>query len=86
MSLVRRSQEQSTTLITLKEAAEMLRLDESTIRKGRAGTDALTLVRQGTGLRQPIFLVREEVEAHISSLVEHAREQKERPLKLVYGT
>jgi hypothetical protein len=86
MSLIRRKQpEQAVTLITLREAAEMLRLDESTIRKGRAGTDVLTLVRQGRGKRQPIFLVREEVEAHIKSLVEHARRQKERPLELVYG-
>ncbi|MFL6285725.1 MAG: hypothetical protein ACJ74Q_21515 [Pyrinomonadaceae bacterium] len=87
MSLIRRTPEvkEKVTLITLREAAEMLRLDESTIRKRRAGTDSLTLVRQGTGKRQPIFLIREEVEAHIQSLVEHARAQKERPLKLVYG-
>jgi hypothetical protein len=87
VSLIRRKPEakEPVTLITLKEAAEMLRLDESTIRKHRAGTDSLTLVRQGTGKRQPIFLIREEVEAHIQSLVDRARAQKERFPKLVYG-
>jgi hypothetical protein len=67
------------------EAAEMLRLDESTIRQRKAGTDTLTLVRQGSGKRQPIFLVREEVEAHIASMVERARACNVLPLKLVYG-
>jgi hypothetical protein len=88
VSLIRRKQPQAepVTLITLREAAEMLRLDESTIRKGRAGTDVLTLVRQGRGKRQPIFLIREEVEGHIASMVEHARSQKRRIKELVFGT
>lgn len=87
MSLIRRNppEKEQVTLITLREAAELLRLDESTIRKGRAGTDVLTLVRQGRGKRQPIFLIREEVEAHIASMVEHARRLKERPKELVFG-
>jgi hypothetical protein len=63
----------------------MLRLDESTVRQRKAGTGDLTLVRQGTGKRPRVFLIREEVEAHIASLVERARAQNERPLKLVYG-
>lgn len=89
MSLIRRKQQgaaEDVTLITLREAAEKLRLDESTIRKGRAGTQGLTLVRQGTGKRQRVFLILEEVEAHKASLVEHARSQKRRPFELVYGT
>jgi hypothetical protein len=78
LSLIRRTPEskEKVTLITLREAAGMLRLDESTIRKRQAGTGSLTLVRQGTGKRQPIFLIREGVEAHIESLVEAARAQK----------
>lgn len=84
MSLIRRKQQ--ITLIRLREAAELLRLHESTIRKRMAGTDALTLVRQGTGQRQRIFLIREEVEAHIASIVDHARRQKKRPIELVYGS
>jgi hypothetical protein len=85
--MIRRKPEskEKVTLITLREAAELLRLDESTIRQRKAGTDSLTLVRQGTGKRQPIFLIREEVEAHIESLVNNARARKERPVKLVYG-
>ena len=89
MSLIRRKQQspaQPVTFVKLKDAAEMLQLDESTIRKGRAGTDVLTLVRQGTGKRQRVFLVLEEIEAYKASLVEHALAQKAHPLKLVYGT
>lgn len=88
MSLIRRkpeSAEPTPTLITLKEAAAMLRLTPSAIRQRKAGTHVLTLVRQGTGQRQPIFLVREEVEAHIRSLVEHARRLKDHPFQLVHG-
>jgi hypothetical protein len=72
------------TLITLKEAAEMLRLDESTLRKGRAGTAHLTLIRQGTGRRQPIFLLLEEVEAHVASLVANARRLNSIPEAAVF--
>ncbi len=87
MSLIRRKgPAPAYTLITLQEAAEMLRLDESTIRKGLAGTDVLTKVRLGRGQRQRIRLVKEEVEAYIASMVEHAREKQGRALKLVYGT
>jgi hypothetical protein len=74
MSLIRRGERQKVTLIRLKQAAEMLNLDESTVRKGCAGTAHLTKVRQGSGRRQRISLVLEEVEAHIESLVRYARE------------
>ncbi len=89
MSLIRKKQQTSEprpTLITLREAAEMLRLDESTIRKGRAGTDVLTKVRLGTSKRARIRLDRNEVEAYIASMFENARRQKRRPLELVYGS
>ena len=49
------------------------------------GTGSLALIRQGTGKRPRVFLIREEVEAYIASLIEHARGKKEHPLKLVYG-
>ncbi|HEX8773739.1 MAG TPA: hypothetical protein VF735_09010 [Pyrinomonadaceae bacterium] len=73
-------------LIPLKEAAEMLCLDESTIRKGRAGTANLTRVRQGAGKRRRVFLLRSELELHIRLLITDAKEQQGRPLELVYGT
>jgi hypothetical protein len=60
-------------LITLREAAERLRLDESTLRKRQAGTAHLTLVRQGTGQRRRIFLVESEVEAHVREMIARAR-------------
>jgi hypothetical protein len=87
--LIRRKQQEpepTPTLITLKQAAEMLCLTPSAIRQRKAGTDVLTLVRQGTGKRQPIFLIKEEVEMHIRSLVDHARRQNRRPQELVFGT
>jgi hypothetical protein len=75
MGLIRRNQQEPLpTLITLKEASALLRLTPSAIRQNKAGTRHLTKVRQGEGKRQPIFLVLEEVEAHIRSLVENARE------------
>ena len=88
MSLVRRRTQQRgplEELLTLREAAEILRLDESTIRKRRAGTEHLTHVRQGTGQRQRIFLIRSEVEQHLRELIEYAREKNNHSLKLIYG-
>lgn len=88
MSLIRRSKQQRgpiEELLTLKEVAKMLRLDESTIRKRRAGTEHFTHVRQGTGQRQRIFLVRSEAEQHLRQLIEYAKEKNECSLKIVYG-
>jgi hypothetical protein len=79
MSLIRRKKAGAPAdgprekLITLREAAERLRLDESTLRKRQAGTDHLTLVRQGTGQRRRIFFVESEVEAHVRNMIEQAR-------------
>ena len=90
MSLIRRKKQQleytGPRLIPLRQAAEILCLDESTVRKGEAGTAHLKRVRQGTGQRQRIFLILEEVQAHIESLIEHARsldERTERHLRAV---
>ncbi len=51
------------TLITVKEAAALLGLDEAAVRSGTQGTASLTRVRQG----KKIFLIREEVEALVSA-------------------
>jgi len=83
MSLIRRKKQPKVkytgpVLIPLKQAAEILCLDESTLRKGEAGTGSLTRVRQGEGKRQRVFFVLQEVQAHIESLVAHARSLDER--------
>ncbi|HEY9405792.1 MAG TPA: hypothetical protein VIQ24_24290 [Pyrinomonadaceae bacterium] len=91
MSLIRRKKQpqveyQGPVLIPLKQAAAILCLDESTLRKGEAGTVHLTRVRQGTGRRQRVFLVLHEVQAHVESLIAHARsldERTERHLRIV---
>jgi hypothetical protein len=56
-------------LIPVAEGASMLGLDASTIRKRKAGTENLTLVRQGRNL----FMVRGEIIAHRTKLVDDAR-------------
>ncbi|HEX8289784.1 MAG TPA: hypothetical protein VF556_17515 [Pyrinomonadaceae bacterium] len=56
MSLIKRQ-----TLIGLCCAAQLLNLDESTIRQKKCGTENLTHVRCGSGKRQRISLILEEV-------------------------
>lgn len=88
MSLIRRKNAHGLVddeLMTLQEAAARLRLSEAAIRLKKAGTQDLTLIRQGEGKRRPIFLLRSEVEAHLRQLIERARAQRERPTRLVYG-
>ncbi len=58
MSLIRK---QSQTLIAPCCAAVLLDLDESTLRKGLAGTESLTQVRRGHGKRQRISFILEEI-------------------------
>ena len=76
MSLIRRNphEKEKITLIPLQRAADMLNLNESTVRQRKAGTESLTHVRQGHGKKQRISVILEEVEAHIESLVAFARE------------
>lgn len=57
--------------IPLAEAARMLGLDPSTIRKRKADTAGLTLIPQGRNL----FLVRGEVIAHKKKKLEDARQR-----------
>lgn len=65
-------------LIPLADGASMLGLDSSTIRKRMAGTENLTIIRQGRNL----FVIRSEVVAHRGKLIEDARRRND-PRKLV---
>lgn len=56
-------------LVPLREAAAMLGLDSSTIRKRAAGTGGLTMISQG----RKLFLVRGEIIAHRRKLIDDAR-------------
>ena len=56
MSLIKKK-----TLINICCAATLLDLDESTIRQGKCGTEDLTIVRKGTGKRQRLSVILEEV-------------------------
>ncbi len=58
MSLINRK---SQTLVAPCCAAMLLDLDESTLRKGKAGTESLTQVRRGNGKRQRISFILEEI-------------------------
>ncbi len=77
MSLIRKQ-----TLINLCCAARMLDLDESTLRKGQAGTESLTQVRRGNGRRQRVSFILEEVVELKIEWIEAARKPKSR-LRLV---
>jgi len=58
MSLINRK---SQTLVAPCCAAILLDLDESTLRKGKAGTESSTQVRRGNGKRQRISFILEEI-------------------------
>ena len=60
-------------LIPLREAAALLGLDPSTIRKRSAGTAHLTVVHQG----RKLFLVRGEIIAHRRKLIDDARQRND---------
>lgn len=60
-------------LIPLREAADLLGLDPSTIRKRSAGTAQLTVVHQG----RKLFLVRGEIIAHRRKLIDDARRRND---------
>ncbi|MCU1267204.1 MAG: hypothetical protein JWM21_3522 [Acidobacteria bacterium] len=54
------------TLITNKEAANILCLKESTIRGRKAGTEKLTRIKIG---KRGVRLILQEVEAHLNRLI-----------------
>ena len=58
----------------------MLDLDESTLRKGLAGTESLTQVRRGSGKRQRLSFILEEIIALKADWI--AAAQKPRGLRL----
>ena len=78
MSLVRRQ-----TLISPCCAGTLLDLDESTLRKGQAGTENLTQVRRGNGKRQRVSFILEEVLQLKADWIEAAQKQKGKVLRLV---
>jgi hypothetical protein len=74
MSLIRQKQ----TLIGLCCAAALLDLNESTIRQGKCGTEGLSQIRRGTGKRQRISLVLEEVIALKAEWIEEEQRKQQR--------
>jgi excisionase family DNA binding protein len=63
------------TLITVKEAAAILGLSESTVYNRKAGTGRLTRVKHGKAVR----MIRQEIEAHADRLI-HAGRRESRTL------
>ncbi|MDQ3179158.1 MAG: hypothetical protein M3Q33_01425 [Acidobacteriota bacterium] len=79
MSLIKRQ-----TLIAPCCAGMMLDLDESTLRKGKCGTESLTQIRRGNGKRQRVSFILEEVIALKSEWIEAARGKSQKTvLRLV---
>jgi len=71
------------TLIAPCCAGMILDLDESTLRKGKAGTELLTQVRRGDGKRQRVSFILEEVLQLKSEWIEAARKTNGKVLRLV---
>jgi hypothetical protein len=80
MSLLNRK---SQTLIAPCCAGILLDLDESTVRKGQAGTESLTQVRRGHGKRQRVSFILEEVISLKIEWIEAARKPNRSVLRLV---
>ncbi len=71
------------TLIAPCCAGTLLDLDESTLRKGKAGTESLTQIRRGNGKRQRVSFILEEVLQLKSEWIEAARKSRHTVLRLV---
>lgn len=71
------------TLIAPCCAGMLLDLDESTLRKGKAGTENLTQIRRGNGKRQRVSFILEEVLQLKSEWIEAAQKPKRNVLRLV---
>lgn len=93
MSLVRRKPQQppdapdaDEDMIDVKEAARILGLESSTVRKGLAGTGDLMRVRMGNSQKPRIRFLRSEVESFKQRLIDNARAQQRHHLSLVYDS
>ncbi|MGI8849349.1 MAG: hypothetical protein ACR2HT_04195 [Pyrinomonadaceae bacterium] len=80
MSLIKRK---SQTLIAPCCAGLLLDLDESTLRKGQAGTEMLTQVRRGNGKRQRVSFILEEILQLKTEWIEAAQSRTKNVLRLV---
>lgn len=80
MSLLKKK---SQTLIPPCCAATLLDLDESSLRKGCAGTEGLTQVRRGNGKRQRISFILEEILDLKTEWIEAAQARSSRRMRLV---
>ena len=78
MSLINRQ-----TLIAPCCAGTLLDLNESTLRKGKGGTESLTRIPSGYGKRQRIHFILEEVLELKSEWIEAARKTNGKVLRLV---
>jgi len=79
VSLIRKSE----TLIGVCCALTLLDLDESTLRKGQAGTQDLTQIRHGSGRRQRVHFILEEIISLKIEWIEAARKTNGNVLRLV---
>jgi predicted DNA-binding transcriptional regulator AlpA len=59
------------TLITVKEAANILGLPESTVYNRKGGTAKLTRVKHGKAVR----MIRQEIESHADKLINAGRRE-----------
>lgn len=59
-------------LITVKEAARILGIAESTLRGRKAGTEKLTRIKYGA---KSVRMIEQEVEAHVANLIDQAQKQ-----------
>lgn len=60
------------TPITIKEAAKILGLADSTVRGRKGGTDKLTRIKHGT---KSVRMIRQEVKAHLQKLIMDSQKQ-----------
>lgn len=80
MSLIRRK---SQTLIGVCCASVLLDCSESALLKGIAGTESLTQVRRGTGKRQRVSFILEEVIQLKTDWIESAQKTAKKNFRLV---
>lgn len=71
------------TLISPCCASRLLDLSESSLLKGCAGTESLTQVRRGSGKRQRVSFILEEIIDLKSEWIEAAKKPQRNILKLV---